>query len=64
MAEEATVEESALLTNRATGEEREVDVVVRSKAAGHEVIVGVEASARSRRASVERYRGSRHGWVT
>jgi hypothetical protein len=53
MAEGATVEESAMLTNRVTGDQREVDVVIRSEAAGHEVIVSVEASARSRRATVE-----------
>jgi hypothetical protein len=50
MAEGATVEESALLVNRATGEEREVDVIIRDRSAGHEITVAVEAAARSRRA--------------
>ncbi|HEX5559466.1 MAG TPA: hypothetical protein VFX13_17760 [Gaiellales bacterium] len=50
MAGDAAVEESAMLTNRVTGELREVDVVVRSQVAGHEVLVGVEATATGRRA--------------
>jgi hypothetical protein len=41
---DATVEESAMLVNRVTGEEREVDVVIRSRLAGHEVAIGVEAT--------------------
>jgi hypothetical protein len=40
------VEESAMLTNRLTGKKREVDVVVRSTTAGHEFVIGVEASSR------------------
>jgi Restriction endonuclease len=53
MAEDATVEHSAMLTNRATGEAREVDVVIRTRAAAHELIISVEASSSSRRATVE-----------
>jgi hypothetical protein len=34
MAEGASVEESAMLTNRLTGEEREVDVVIRGAVVG------------------------------
>lgn len=40
------VEESAMLTNRLTGKNREVDVVLRSTAAGHEFVIGVEAASR------------------
>ncbi len=50
MAGEATVEESAMLPHRVTGELREVDVVVRARVAGHEVLVAVEATAAGRRA--------------
>lgn len=50
MAGDATVEESGMLVHRDTGKEREVDVVIRSKVAGHEVIVSVEATASGRKA--------------
>ena len=40
-----------MLTNRLTGEQREVDVVVRTKTAGHEVLVAVEATAGGRKAT-------------
>lgn len=50
MAGDATVEESCWLVHRDTGNEREVDVVIRSKVAGHEVIVCVEARASGRKA--------------
>ena len=53
MAGDAVVEESVLLTHRVTGEEREVDVVVRSTVAGHEVVVSVEATAAGRKADVK-----------
>jgi hypothetical protein len=53
MAGDATVEESALLTNRETGAKREVDVVIRTHVAGHDVVVSVEASATSRPADIE-----------
>lgn len=52
MAGEANVEESALLPHRVTGTAREVDVVIRSKVAGHEVIVSVEATFTGRKADV------------
>lgn len=50
MARGATVEESAMLVNRVTRKPREVDVAIRAIAAGHEVIVAVEARASMRRA--------------
>jgi hypothetical protein len=53
MADGAEVEESAMLEDDRTGAKREVDVVIRSMVAGHEVVVSVEASATGRAASVE-----------
>jgi hypothetical protein len=53
MAEGATVEESAMLVNRATGHKREVDVVIRTNAATQEVVIGIEATSAGREASVE-----------
>jgi hypothetical protein len=50
MSQDATVEESAMLVNRLTGEQREVDVAIRAVTGGHVVIVSVEARASSRRA--------------
>jgi hypothetical protein len=50
MADGATVEASAYLPSQRTGSDREVDVVIRGEQAGHEVIVSVEAMARSRKA--------------
>ncbi len=44
MAGAATIEESAMLVNRLTGEEREVDVVIRSRIAGQEMVLGIEAT--------------------
>jgi hypothetical protein len=55
MAGDATVEASAMLPSRSTGAPCEVDVVIRAHPAGHEVIVSVEAMARSRKAD--------HTWV-
>lgn len=52
LAGDATVEESAMLPQRTTGELREVDVVIRSLVAGHEVVVSVEARAASRKADL------------
>ena len=43
MAGDAHVERSGYLRHRVTGRNREVDAVIRSKVAGHEVIVSVEA---------------------
>jgi hypothetical protein len=53
MARGAEVQESALLVNRVTGEPREIDVVIRAKTAGHDVVVAVEARASARRADVQ-----------
>jgi hypothetical protein len=39
-----------MLPSRSTGSRRQLDVVIRAKQAGHEVIVSVEAMARSRKA--------------
>ena len=50
MAGDATVEASAMRPSQSTGALREVDVVIRAKQAGHDVIVSVEAMARSRKA--------------
>lgn len=50
MAGDAMVEASAMLPSRSTGALREVDVAIRAKQAGHEVIVSVEAVDRSRKA--------------
>lgn len=47
----AEVTESALLTNRVTGVEREVDVVIATTVAGYEILVGVEGTATGRKAS-------------
>lgn len=52
LAGEAEVEESAYLKERTTGEEREVDVVVRSMVAGQEVIVSIEATSTHRKADL------------
>lgn len=41
---DASLEESAMLVNRVTGELREVDVVIRSEIAGHEMVLGIEAT--------------------
>lgn len=53
MAGDAAVEESGMLPHRVTGKKREVDVVIRSTVAGHEVIVSVEATATGRKADTE-----------
>jgi hypothetical protein len=52
MAGDAKVEESAMLVTR-DGDERQVDVVVRARPGGHEVLVAVEATSGRRKASVE-----------
>lgn len=49
----ATVEESALLPDRLSDSLREVDVVIRSAVADHEVVVAVECQDHSRKATVE-----------
>lgn len=52
IAGEATVDESGFLIDSDTGEEREVDVVIRTTTAGHELIVAIEATATGRKADV------------
>jgi hypothetical protein len=52
LAEDATIEESAMLEQRTTSELREVDVVLRSTVGGHEVVVSVEARATARKADL------------
>jgi predicted Mrr-cat superfamily restriction endonuclease len=46
LAGDAVMEESAMLTNRLTGEQREVDVVLRRTTAGYETVIAVEATSR------------------
>ena len=53
MAGDAVVEESSFLPHQVTGSKREVDVVVRTKVSGYEVIVSVEATATGRRADTK-----------
>lgn len=48
-----TVEESSLLPDRHSGSNREVDVVIRTKVAEHDVIVCVECRDQRRKATVE-----------
>jgi len=55
MAGDALIEESVLVTPMRGGTPREVDVVVTSTVGGHHVVVGIEASKRSRPAPV--------GWI-
>ncbi|GAA4522552.1 hypothetical protein GCM10023191_101950 [Actinoallomurus oryzae] len=55
LAAEATVSESASLTDRVTGQSREVDVLISTKVADHPVLIGVECRDRARRDDV--------GWV-
>jgi hypothetical protein len=55
IASSVSVEESALLTDKETGEQREVDIVVRSQVGDYPLVLSVEVRDRSRRA------GS--GWV-
>ncbi|WP_280831270.1 hypothetical protein [Mycolicibacterium frederiksbergense] len=47
LADGAAVVESEMLTNRLTGKKREVDVVIHTKSAGHELLIGVEATGQS-----------------
>jgi Restriction endonuclease len=53
LAVNATVTESKMLTDKATGEEREVDIVIESEVTRHKVTIGVECNAHKRKASVE-----------
>ena len=50
LAGDATVEESAMLENRLTGELREVDTVIRTKVAGVKTTIGIESISWKRRA--------------
>ena len=47
LAEGATKEESAMLTNSVTSKKREVDVVLRTRTAGVELVIGIEATGLS-----------------
>lgn len=49
----AEVEESSMLVDARTGQRREVDVVVRTEAAGYPVTVSVEANSSRRPADIE-----------
>jgi hypothetical protein len=51
--DKTTVVESAMLEDRRTGEQREVDVLIETEASGHTVRIGVECAARGRRQTVE-----------
>jgi hypothetical protein len=53
LAGDAVKEESAMLVNSRTGEEREVDVVLRSTIAGHETVIAIEAAGRTRKAAAD-----------
>ena len=48
MAGDAVIEVSAMLLHKVTGEQREVDVVIRSEVARHEVVVALEATSAAR----------------
>lgn len=52
LAGQAEVIESALLTDRFTGEQREVDVCINSEIAGHKIIISLECRDRQRKADV------------
>jgi Restriction endonuclease len=52
MAGDARVKESAMLTSAATGDEREVDVLITTNVAGHDVRIAVEATDKARPADV------------
>ena len=53
LAPEATIEESAMLVDRHTGFEAEVDVVMRQEVGGYSVTISVEAMSEARGATVE-----------
>jgi hypothetical protein len=52
IAAEATVEESGFLVDADTGQEREVDVLIKTVTASHELIVAIEATSTGRKADV------------
>jgi Restriction endonuclease len=53
LAGRATVRESAMLTDRLTGEDREVDILIESETAGHKLAISIECVASRRKATVE-----------
>lgn len=53
LAGNADVQESALLADRSTGSNREVDVVIRSMVGEHQVVICVECQEHTRSATVE-----------
>ncbi|MCZ8011306.1 MAG: hypothetical protein ACK5U0_04700 [Gemmatimonas sp.] len=53
LAAEASVTESEMLTDSRTGEQREVDIVIRSEIGGYPVIIGVECVDHGRPATVQ-----------
>lgn len=60
LAGQAQVAESAMVTDKVTGEQREVDILIRTRAANYSVTIGIEVVALSRRAGtpwVEKMRG-------
>jgi hypothetical protein len=48
----ATVTESAELTDLVTGDKREVDVCIETNAAGHPLIIGIECRDHTRKQTV------------
>jgi Restriction endonuclease len=52
MAGDARVEESAMLASAVTGNEREVDILITTNVAGHDVRIAVEATDKARPADV------------
>lgn len=58
LADGAEVEESVMLPHHQTGDMREVDVVVRSRVAGQEIVIGIEATG-----SMGSDRPADVGWV-
>tara|TARA_B110001454_G_scaffold218386_1_gene246191 strand:- start:468 stop:1481 length:1014 start_codon:yes stop_codon:yes gene_type:complete len=54
-----TVTESRFLADRDTGSPVEVDIVIQDVVGGHEVLIGIECTARRRPATIEWYREMR-----
>ncbi len=53
LAPDCGITESAMLTDSSTGEEREVDIVIRGRIGSRDLLIAVECTARRRPASVE-----------
>ena len=53
LAASATVTQSKMLTNKATGGNAEVDIVIQSNVGGHDLTISVECTAKGRVATVE-----------